>query len=135
MNKELLSTLIKNKRKESKLTQQEFADKIGVSLMSVVRWENGSRVPNMLLMPKIAEELNTTVGYLMGIEDSPDPVQTPEPATHAEQPSSVFKNTGYSLVYERNGERMELPPTAESYAIFRDIAARIANREVSPAMA
>ena len=71
MNKELLSTLIKNKRKENKLTQQELADKIGVSLMSVVRWENGSRVPSMLLMPQIAAALNTTVGYLMGIEDSP----------------------------------------------------------------
>ena len=47
-----------------------------------------------------------------------------------------FKNTGLSLVYERNGERMELPPTEESYAIFREIAAKIAGRESrQPAMA
>ena len=85
MNKELLSTLIRNKRKENKLTQQEFADKIGVSLMSVVRWENGSRVPNMLIMSKIAEALNTTVGYLMGIEESA-PVQTTEPIKRTIQP-------------------------------------------------
>ena len=126
---------IKRQRKILGISQEELSRRAGVSLKTVQRWENGERSPNTLIMPQIANALNTTVGYLMGIEDSPDPVQTPEPATHAEQPSSVFKNTGYSLVYERNGERMELPPTAESYAIFRDIAARIANREVSPAMA
>ena len=35
-----------------------------------------------------------------------------------------------ALVYERNGERMELPPTEESYAIFKEIARMIAGREI-----
>ena len=121
MNKELLSTLIKNKRKESKLTQQEFADKIGVSLMSVVRWENGSRVPNMLLMPKIAEELNTTVGYLMGIKDDNETAYQIEQQEQGENPSMAYwggvldnakiaikngKNLGliYSLLSDAAGE-------------------------------
>lgn len=120
MNKELLSTLIKNKRKENKLTQQEFADKIGVSLMSVVRWENGSRVPSMLLMSKIAEALNTTVGYLMGIEDNATNEQ-PQQLDSVKNPTMAYwggvldnaklaiksgKNLGliYSLLSDAAGE-------------------------------
>ena len=70
MNNKNVSNLIKTRRKEEKITQQEFANKVGVSLMTVVRWENGIRTPNSALMPKIAEALNTTVSYLMGLDNN-----------------------------------------------------------------
>ena len=128
MNKELLSTLIKNKRKENKLTQQELADKIGVSLMSVVRWENGSRVPSMLLMPQIAAALNTTVGYLMGIEDSPDPVQAPEPVKQTGDITPITgedKSDANNLVYEwGGGHKLRLPNTPETRKLFQEIVMR-----------
>ena len=133
MNKELLSTLIKNKRKESKLTQQEFADKIGVSLMSVVRWENGSRVPNMLLMPKIAEELNTTVGYLMGIEDT-ETAEPPKPSEEIPPITGDDKSDANNLVYKwGGGHELRLPNTPETRKLFQEIVMR--SMSVSPTMA
>ncbi len=122
---------IKDLRKQANLTQPELAERIGVHETTIRRWEQErDRGPDGKAVTLLAEVLKTTPEYLLN--DS-------RPAKQPEQKSSPFKNTGYSLVYERNGERMELPPTAESYAIFRDIAARIANREPvtmrTPAMA
>lgn len=70
MTKETVSARIREKRKGQRLTQQELADKIGVSLMTVLRWEKGERTPNALIMPQIAEALNTSVEYLMGLQSS-----------------------------------------------------------------
>ncbi len=128
MNKALLSELIRRNRKSKGLTQAQFAELLNMSEMTIRRWESGERSPRMEELQKISSVLDVPINDLL--DNSPT-----EPAKQTEQQPSLFKNTGYSLVYERNGERMELPPTAESYAIFRDIAARIANREVSPSMA
>ena len=68
MTKEIVSARIREKRKAQKLTQQELAEKVGVSLMTILRWEKGERTPNALIMPQIAEALNTTVEYLMGLQ-------------------------------------------------------------------
>ena len=73
MQDNIIFNRIKSKRKEQNLTQQEFAEKVDVSLMTVVRWENGSRTPNTSVMSKIAHVLNTSVGYLMGLTDNPNP--------------------------------------------------------------
>ena len=63
-------------RKRANLTQEELADVIGVSLMTLKRWEWGERIPNAFFIPKLAEALKTTVGYLMG--ESPEPEASPE---------------------------------------------------------
>lgn len=85
MTKETVSARIKEKRKGQRLTQQELADKIGVSLMTVLRWEKGERTPNALIMPQIAEVLNTSVEYLMGLQSSSEipPVSQVEPKKEA----------------------------------------------------
>ena len=81
-----VSNRIKDSRKECRLTQQELADKIGVSLMTVLRWEKGERTPNALIMPQIAEALNTSVEYLMGLQSDSEIKAVPqvEPKKEAE---------------------------------------------------
>ena len=69
MNDWGVSVRIKQKRKEQRLTQQELADKVGVSLMTVLRWEKGERTPNTSIMNRLAESLNTSVEYLMGLQE------------------------------------------------------------------
>ena len=76
MNNEL-SNRIKINRNKLGMKQQDLADKVGVSLMTVLRWEKGVRTPNASMLPKLAEALNTSVEYLMGLTDDAPP-ETPQ---------------------------------------------------------
>ncbi len=60
---------IRQYRRESNMTQQQFAEKLGVSYQSVSRWENEETYPDMELLPSIAGFLNITVDKLMGVPD------------------------------------------------------------------
>ena len=81
----------------------------------------GKSSPDISELQKISQVLGVPINELLGNDTSSSVVS---PAQDKSNVASL-RNTGYSLVYERNGERMELPPTAESYAIFRDIALRM----------
>lgn len=58
---------LKNLRRKRKLTQQETADKLGVSLSYYNSIENGNRQKNMdlLLANKIAKTLHVTVSFII----------------------------------------------------------------------
>ena len=63
-----ISNRIRERRSVLGITQAELGKKVGVSDVSILRWEKGLRVPNASMMPKLAEALNTSVEYLMGLE-------------------------------------------------------------------
>ena len=63
-----ISNRIRERRNVLGITQAELGRKVGVSDVSILRWEKGIRVPNASMMPKLAEALNTSVEYLMGLE-------------------------------------------------------------------
>ena len=127
-----MNLMIKNLRKNKGITQEQLAESVGVSLMTVRRWEWGNTTPNSSMLKKLAEVLDTTPENLLDDNTNENVISS----ITGQKSKMPFKNTGLSLVYERNGERMELPPTEESYAIFREIAAKIAGRESrQPAMA
>lgn len=56
---------LKNYRKAKHMTQQELAERLGVSDKSVSRWENGS-YPDVALLGPLAKELGVTVDDLLG---------------------------------------------------------------------
>ena len=58
---------IRNFRKKNDLTQEAFADRLGVTYQSVSRWENGATYPDLELVPVIANILGLTVDELLGI--------------------------------------------------------------------
>ena len=117
------------KLREGKYTQEELAEKMNVHNITISKWENGVQTPHSSRIAELAQILGTTPGYLLGNTDSSE--------SEAESPKvlSAVKDTGKTLVYERNGERLELPPTEESYAIFREIARMIAGRETAQPVA
>jgi len=124
---------IKQQRKILGVSQEELSRRAGVSLKTVQRWENGERSPNTLVMPKIAEALNTTVGYLMGIEDN----RTVEPTKPSNELSPIMgedKSDANNLVYKwGGGHELRLPNTPETRKLFQEIVMR--SMSVTPAMA
>lgn len=55
----------KNFRKEASLSQQEIADKLGVSQQCVAKWESGESLPRADKLPQLAEILGCTVDELL----------------------------------------------------------------------
>jgi transcriptional regulator with XRE-family HTH domain len=47
------------------MTQEQFAEKLGVSNRSVSRWENGKTMPDYSLFPSICETLRVSVSELL----------------------------------------------------------------------
>lgn len=55
---------IRNYRRKQDLTQEELAERLGVSYQSVSRWENGATYPDIELLPAISKLLGITVDKL-----------------------------------------------------------------------
>ncbi len=73
MDIEKISNLIKIKRKEKKLTQEELAQKINVTEKAVSRWETGRGTPDISLLIPLANTLGIDVSELLsGIENKKD---------------------------------------------------------------
>ena len=60
---------IKKLRKEREITQEEFAEVLGVSCQSVSRWENNSCYPDIELIPTIAAFFDISTDKLMGVDE------------------------------------------------------------------
>ena len=65
-----ISNLIKNKRKEKGLTQEELAQKIHVTEKAISRWETGRGTPDISLLVPLSEVLEVSVSEILkGKED------------------------------------------------------------------
>lgn len=53
-------------RKQKGMTQEELASVIGVSAQSVSKWENNTTMPDILLLPVIADIYGVTIDELYG---------------------------------------------------------------------
>ena len=63
-----IGRFIAEKRKEKKLTQEELAEKLGVTSKTISRWENGNYMPDISLLKSLSEELGITVNDLISGE-------------------------------------------------------------------
>lgn len=61
---------IRRLRKEREITQEEFAEVLGVSCQSVSRWEKGTCYPDMELVPTIAGFFGISVDKLLGVDET-----------------------------------------------------------------
>ena len=59
-----LGESIKHLRESNKLTMKEFADKLGVERVSVIRWEKGDTEPKFEILLKICPVLSCDLNEL-----------------------------------------------------------------------
>lgn len=65
-------------RKRKGMTQQELADVIGVSFQTISKWENGTSLPNITILPVISEYFNVSADQLIGIRPLDEERYIPE---------------------------------------------------------
>ena len=70
MNQMATGKFICQKRKEKNLTQEQLAEKIGVSNKTVSKWETGKCMPDYSVVKSLCEELEISVAELMDGEDA-----------------------------------------------------------------
>lgn len=62
---EAFSKTLKKLRTERELSQQALADKMFVTRPTIARWESGARLPDAVMIQRLAEIFNVDVDYLL----------------------------------------------------------------------
>lgn len=68
----LIGEKIKELRKNSKITQEQLGNAIGVSKMAISYFEKGKKSPGRESLEKIADYFQVTTDYLLGRSEDPE---------------------------------------------------------------
>ena len=104
---------IREARKAYGLTMKELGRRVGAAESSISQYETGRRQPDNEMLLKMAEELDTTVGYLLGAETKKAPAENGERSGEAGQIAAAYDKLdqwGKAMVREvvrLETERME----------------------------
>lgn len=118
---------LKELRQEKKLTQQEIANKIGVTKRTYIYWEKGERQIKPDKAQQLANIFGVSVGYLLGYDEVPkelidelelqlDHVLTPTEKENLEN-NPELRNHYLSIVRNRllYNQRKEVEKTAQEF--------------------
>lgn len=97
-----LGKKIVTERKKIGYSQEEFAEKVGVSRQTIYKWETDQAMPDIVNLKKIAEVLNLGIEQLLSDEEIKDePQATIEKAVDTEDKTikKHGRKGGYLLLY------------------------------------
>ena len=72
MNQTTIGSYIAQKRRAKNLTQEQLAEKLGVSNQTISKWENGKCMPDYSIIQTLCDALGVTLPELMDGEDAAD---------------------------------------------------------------
>lgn len=107
---------IREARKARRLTMKQLGELIGAAESSVSQYETGKRQPDNEMLLRIAEALDTTVGYLLGAETEKAPAGEGERAVTEDDIKAAFWGGEDDLPEEAIAELWE---DAKSYIAFK----------------
>ena len=64
-----IGTVIRTYRKEKNMTQEEMANRLGVTAPAVNKWEKGNSYPDITLLAPIARLLNISLDTLLSFQE------------------------------------------------------------------
>ena len=85
-------------RKQNGLSQQDLADRLGVSRQAISRWETGAVQPLADSVKSLAQVFQVSTDYLLNDDlDTPTPPPTAQPAPPQEKPKPTRKHRKWLL--------------------------------------
>ncbi len=90
MSEKTLGKRIMQHRKRLGMTQEQLAERVGVSAQAVSKWENDLSCPDITLLPQLAEIFGISVDELLGKEPSGSAVKTAEPVEASSERGKSF---------------------------------------------
>ena len=116
-------------REKIGMKQRQLAELIGADSNLVSRWELGKSSPDKSYIAKLAKALNTTADYLLSDSDDENngiDVASDNASPYTKEEQKLNTNTGMLVYTFKNGEKVEMPPTRESYDFLEKMISRVA---------
>ncbi len=104
---ETLGKRIVYNRKRLGLTQDQLAEKVGVTAQAVSKWENDQSCPDITMLPRLAELFGITTDALLGREEQT--VHSAEVVEEDENEGFHVRNGKWEFTYD-GGRRAALQP-------------------------
>ena len=112
-----IGTNIKRLRQNKGITQEALGEVLGISGQAVSKWENESALPDILILPKLADYFGISIDELMGYK--------PEALTYKEQFVKFMLGNGILQLGEfdlKNGQKKNYYLDAEKFTTNAQIA-------------
>ena len=109
-------------RKKKNWKEEDLAKAIGSTQQTVSRYETGSRQPPADILAKLATALNTSIDYLCGKTNNPDPLSVSQMRTSAEYSvMHLFRTGALDLDKLTNSDKFRNLDQARQKAIKRQL--------------
>ena len=79
LDQKLFGEKLRNHRKKLGMTQEEVAEKVGVSPQAVSKWESGDCLPDCFNLKVISDVYNISADVLLETESDGDIAKVPNP--------------------------------------------------------
>ena len=129
-----LHETIRKRRKEQNLTQEQVAERLGVTGSAVHKWETGASCPDIALLPPLARLLGVDLNTLLSFEEE---LTDREAALFLNDLQAVLEQEGYEAAFAMAMDKLREYPA--SAALMGNVAmwldgARIMYQPEDPAV-
>lgn len=105
-----INQIIREKRKELSLTQEQIAAYLGVSAPAVSKWEKGSTYPDITVLPALARLLKTDLNTLMSFNDDLTDIEI---ANFVSEVDRAVREQNYETAFQMAINKIHEYPTCE----------------------
>ena len=102
-----IAEVIRKYRKEAGMTQEEMANRLGVTAPAVNKWENGNSKPDIELLAPIARLLHISLDTLMSFHEELAPSEIGDMIREMD---TMFISEGFETVYEWAADKIKEYP-------------------------
>lgn len=107
----VISQIIREKRKQLGLTQENVAEYLGVSTPAVSKWENGTTYPDIMLLPALARLLKTDLNTLMSFNEEMSEIEINNVVLKVQ---SLIQEDGFEKGFQFALDQIRAFPTCEN---------------------
>lgn len=105
-----INQIIRQKRKELSLTQEQIADFLGVSTPAVSKWEKGSTYPDITLLPALARLLKIDLNTLMSFNEDLTDIEI---ENFVDKVDKIVQEQGYDTAFQKAINKIHEYPTCD----------------------
>ncbi|MBP5555702.1 MAG: helix-turn-helix domain-containing protein [Lachnospiraceae bacterium] len=109
-----INEVIRKYRKEKNMTQEEMANKLGVSAPAVNKWESGASMPDITLLAPIARLLGISLDELLSFKDNLSDIEI---SNIINDIYAMFNTESLDTVFQKMKDIVKEYPNAEALTL------------------